>query len=151
MDSKVHVLELVDAYRRNKGGEAGKAALAELLKAGDEELGYLFFPPEKTLWEPAAEILDKIGFPRLEARISQLLEWFQDLNWPGIDIVIDLLRKAPQDGLLKQLESAASAAYADGDEQWLGGLKRLALVLGLEAGKFADPVLAEALLKNDFY
>ena len=117
----------------------------------EEELGYLFFPHEKVLWEPAAETLSMIGFPRLEARIPQLLEWFQDLNWPGVDIVISLLRRAPQDRLLKQMESAVGAACADGDEQWLGGLKRLALTLGIGIEKFTNPVLGEALLKNDFY
>jgi hypothetical protein len=151
MDDKERILALVDTYRRDKGGETGEVALSELLAAGEQKLGYLFFPNEKALWEPAAEILSMVGFPRLEGRIPQLLEWFQDLNWPGIDIVINLLRRAPRDVLLTQLESAASAAHAQGDDQWLGGLKRLALDLKLEIEKFADPVLAEALLKNDFY
>jgi len=151
MDDKERILALVDTYQRDKGGAAGNAALGELLAASEDELGYLFFPPVKALWKPAAEILSKVGFPRLETRIPRLLEWFQDLNWPGIDTVIDLLRKAPQDRLLEQLESAASAAHAEEDEQWLGGLKRLALALGLEIEKFTGPVLAKALLKNDFY
>lgn len=111
----------------------------------------MFFPHGKALWEPAAEILSKVGFPRLEVRIPRLPEWFQDFNRPGIDIAIELLRMAPRDQLSKQMESAASAAHAEGDEQWLGGLKKPALALGLEIEKFADPGLEKALLKNDFY
>ncbi|MDB5105334.1 MAG: hypothetical protein JWP91_3023 [Fibrobacteres bacterium] len=151
MSDSERILKLVDAYKGDKGGQAGEAALNQLLAASDEELGYLFFPSEKSKWEAAAEILYRIGFPRLTTRIPQLLEWFQDLNWPGIDVITNLLRNVSHEELLMQMEKAVRIAHAEEDEQWIGGLKRLTLTLGLDADRFSDPLLTADLLKNVFY
>jgi hypothetical protein len=151
MSNAERILKLVEAFKSDKGGQAGEAALNQLLAASDEELGYLFFSSEKSKWEAAAEILYRIGFPRLAARIPQLLEWFQDLNWPGINFITDLLRNTSHEELLMQMEKAVRIAYAEEDEQWMGGLKHLTLALGLEVNKFSDRLLTATLLQNNFY
>ena len=70
MGNAERILELIEEFKNDKGGKAGETALSQLLAASDEELGYLFFPSEKSKWEAAGEILNRIGFPRLATRIN---------------------------------------------------------------------------------
>jgi hypothetical protein len=45
----------------------------------------------KALWENEAGILKNIGYPKNKYTIPGLLEWLQDLNWPGALISMEAL------------------------------------------------------------
>jgi hypothetical protein len=50
-------------------------------------------PPEKSklVWEPCAKVVAMRSDEELEPFLFMLLEWIQDLNWPGAMIIYDRL------------------------------------------------------------
>ena len=56
-----------------------------------DDLSILVKPIDKAHWDNAAMILRDIGYPRIHNILPNLLEWTQDLNWPGSRIIAELL------------------------------------------------------------
>ena len=67
----------------------------ELAKEIDD-LSLLILPcangESKGLWENCARALYVMSDDRLEPYLPSLLEWLQDLNWPGALIIMDRLK-----------------------------------------------------------
>ena len=58
-----------------------------------DDLSLLIQPPaEPSVWEQCAKILYEISDDKLEQYLPSLLEWIQDLNWPGALIILDKLK-----------------------------------------------------------
>lgn len=61
-----------------------------------EDLSLLILPcvneQSKGVWENCARALYEISDERLEKHLPSLLEWLQDLNWPGALIILDRLK-----------------------------------------------------------
>jgi hypothetical protein len=125
--------------------------IKQLSKIDQGELQYLFFPPDKALWENCARVLQLIGFPRLNNSIALLLEWLQDLNYPGIEIILKICSGCERTKLVEQLEKSLFEAASDQDEQWIGGLKLLVQRLGVKDSEFKDKGLFTLIIENDFY
>ena len=71
-------------------------------------------PFGKSVWENCAKILYKKTDSELLPYISQLLEWLQDLNWPGADIIYQRLLNFPEEKIIdKYLESLSIAKNND--------------------------------------
>lgn len=47
----------------------------------------------KNIWENCAKIIAKKSDQELEPYLMELLEWLQDLNWPGAFIIIKRLKQ----------------------------------------------------------
>lgn len=60
-----------------------------------EDISPLILPhangESKGLWENCARALFEMSDSKLEKHLSSLLEWLQDLNWPGATIILDRL------------------------------------------------------------
>ena len=54
-------------------------------------------PPEnsKMVWEPCAKVIAMRSDEELLPYMFRLLEWLQDLNWPGALIIYERLKKMP--------------------------------------------------------
>ena len=128
-----------------------KDALALLSQIDGAYLPLLFLPPNKAVWHGCAHVLKLIGFPRLESVISLMLEWFQDLNYPGVDLIVDALESCRKDFLIRSIEVAVRDAHSCRDESWVGGLKYLVGRLSLCAEDFNDSDIFELLQRSDFY
>lgn len=61
-----------------------------------DDLSLLILPcakgESKGIWENCARALYEISDDRLEKYLPSLLEWLQDLNWPGALIILDRLK-----------------------------------------------------------
>lgn len=61
-----------------------------------EDLSLLILPDangkSKSVWENCARALYEISDDRLEKYLPLLLEWLQDLNWPGALIILERLK-----------------------------------------------------------
>lgn len=61
-----------------------------------DDLSLLILPSangeSKGVWENCARALSEISDARLEKYLPSLLEWLQDLNWPGALIILDRLK-----------------------------------------------------------
>lgn len=58
-------------------------AIQKLQDIQDAELHLLLQPLGKEYWDGAAEVIVKLGYPRVKPILPGLLEWIQDTNWPG--------------------------------------------------------------------
>lgn len=66
-------------------------AISQLINLEGSKLHLLLQPISKNYWRNAAIVLKKIGYPRVKSIIPELLEWIQDMNWPGAQEIVDLL------------------------------------------------------------
>ncbi|MDP4177252.1 MAG: DUF5071 domain-containing protein [Bacillota bacterium] len=82
----------------------------------------LLQPSRKEYWENAAKVLIKMGYPRIKESISGLLIWLQDMNWPGSNVVIEILRSLPKAVFIPHLECAVLEAMNTNDDIWLSNL-----------------------------
>lgn len=62
-----------------------------------EDVSLLILPcanngESKGVWENCARALYELSDDRLEKYLPSLLEWLQDLNWPGALIILDRLK-----------------------------------------------------------
>ena len=57
----------------------------------------IVIPPEKSkmVWEPCAKVVAMRSDKELEPFLFMLLEWIQDLNWPGAMIIYNRLTQIP--------------------------------------------------------
>lgn len=64
----------------------------------------------KEYWENCAKILVQLDDGELIKLFPKILEWFQDLNWPGGNIVLDRINKMPgsiiEDFILQCIDEA---------------------------------------------
>ncbi|MEK4513730.1 DUF5071 domain-containing protein [Paenibacillus sp. FSL H8-0122] len=68
-------------------------AIHKLQDIQDEELRLLLQPLGKEYWDGAAEVIVKLGYPSVKPILPGLLEWIQDMNWPGAGRIAPLLRE----------------------------------------------------------
>ena len=72
----------------------------------------------KEFWEECAEILFELPLVVIDAMAAELMVWFQDLNWPGINLIEKKLRQL-QEGRLNQIvQQAFMEACLNEDEEW---------------------------------
>ena len=72
-----------------------------------DDLSLLIQPPAvPSVWEHCAEVLCEKSDAELEPYLDELLEWLQDLNWPGAVMIAERLKTFSGEKLKKPLENA---------------------------------------------
>ena len=79
--------ELLENMRWDKPDVIRDNALRELLSISDSQIPELIRYKD----EEAAKVLLRLGYPRVQNVLGQLLEWLQDINWPGAQEIAELL------------------------------------------------------------
>ncbi len=99
------------------------------LAKGIKDLSLLIMPPaEPSVWEACAKILFEKSDEELEPYLFSLLEWFQDLNWPGATTILNRLKTFSGEKLMSPfILSLKRAAELDNDEGliWIDYLSEL--------------------------
>ena len=94
-----------------------------------EDLSLLILPPAApSVWECCARILSEKSDLALVPYLARLLDWLQDLNWPGASTIMDRLKKYPGEQLKEPfIAQFAQAKSLDNDEgqMWLDYLSEL--------------------------
>ncbi|MBQ3528593.1 MAG: DUF5071 domain-containing protein [Clostridia bacterium] len=87
----------------------------------------IIVPPEKSklVWEPCAKIIAMRSDKELEPFMFKLLEWIQDLNWPGAIIIYDRLTQIPFNTMEFALKHSHRIAERTNDLCWLAVLDAL--------------------------
>lgn len=102
----------------------------------------------KNVWENCARILASKDDETLLPYTTQLLEWLQDLNWPGALIVLDRLKKfAVSDRFVFSVKECVKMAASCNDQIWLDYLSELLDNEPLKA-KLSDEILT--ILKKHY-
>jgi len=80
----------------------------------------------KNVWDNCALILAEKTDQQLKPYIVPLLEWLQDINWPGAYCIRDrLLRFKDREWIEYCLDECINVARATDDEMWLAALIEL--------------------------
>ena len=90
-------------------------------------LSLLIQPPaEPSVWEQCAKILFQKKDSELKPYLTDLLEWLQDLNWPGAIFIYDrLLKFSDADSLYCAANECVEKARKKSDETWEYNLNML--------------------------
>lgn len=101
----------------------------------------------KPCWDNAAIVLKNIGYPRNEVALPYLMEWFQDITWPGVRPIIEMLKEIDNRILTPYIEDASEIALGIKDDCWANGLLYLINGLGISREDFKNVKLFEKLEK----
>lgn len=83
-------------------------------------------PYGKNVWDNCAKILSERTNEELAPYLIELMEWLQDMNWPGAFCILDRLKKMTGDSLFEYLyNSSLKYAKVLEDDVWGSNLKML--------------------------
>lgn len=130
--------------------EEQNKAINQLSIVDEQYFPLLFNKNLKATWENVVIVIEKIGIPKNEFFIPELLWLLQDVNWPGSMHAIDVLLKQSKDIVIPKLEQTIKEAYQQEDYMWLGGLKLLVEKGNYDSVNFADENTLPLLEFSDF-
>lgn len=104
----------------------------------DDKVSELITCYNKPCWHNGVLILKKIGYPRNKKAIPQLIWLFQDMNWPGVDMAIEILKSIEIKDVIPHIEDALLKASCEEDFMWIAGIKRLVKHLKLSSFNFSS-------------
>lgn len=121
-----YIMDLLDWNRSNQEQKKG------LKLAEDVKCISVFLQPGspygKNVWENCAKVLAARSDDELKPHLGGLLEWLQDMNWPGADCILERLRNFSD---IQSLETFISIfqkqAKALDDEDWEYNLMQIRL------------------------
>ena len=77
----------------------------------------------KNVWENCAIIIADKSDEKLKPHLLELLEWLQDMNWPGAFCILDRLQKyTDNNSLHSAINICVQKAKGCNDEVWEGNL-----------------------------
>lgn len=136
----------------SKPEEIQKKAIKKLENIRDEDIILLANQDDelcsKDCWGNAATVLKKIGYPRINPAIPYLMEWFQDINWPGVLTIIQSFKGIDTIILVPYIEEAMKRAVQEDDEMWCYWLEYLVLELNVEETDFKDRMVLYKIKTN---
>ena len=103
-----------------------RSCMMKMLPLTDEEIKSIILPPGKqACWANCAILLSSVDDVTIDAFLPQLLEWYKDLNWPGVEIIHKRLLKLPVRQLESALISTLHNAAIEKDDEWLYNLSEM--------------------------
>ncbi|MDQ7096681.1 DUF5071 domain-containing protein [Desulfosporosinus sp. PR] len=136
----------------SKPEDVQKKAMEQLQEIDDRDIIYLAQQNElnyKYCWHNAALVLKAIGYPRIKPVLSYLMEWFQDVNWPGVRTIVEIFRAISPTDLLSSIEDASKRSIKENDDFWAFGL--VSLIKDLELEHLINKDLYNQLLQLSEY
>lgn len=109
------VTKLIEKLSWNTPEEDKEDAIKKLQYIKDEDLHLLLQPISKSYWDGAAEVVVNLGYPRVKRILAGLLEWIQDMNWPGARQISVFLREIG-DPIIPYIKDALNQ-HSD-DSEW---------------------------------
>ena len=87
----------------------------------------IIVPPEasKRVWESCAKVVAMRSDEELEPFLIMLLEWIQDLNWPGALTIYDRLSQIPYQTIKFAYAYSRKKAEDTSDQYWMEVLEEL--------------------------
>ena len=121
------------------------------LSETDEKYYTLFFDKtKKSTWENAVKVVAKIGFPRNEPFLKNMVWLLRDVNWPGATQALEILSSVEKAKVLPIIEEALLLADAEDDFMWVAGIRILVSKAGYRQNEFTDKEIYKILRKADF-
>ena len=84
----------------------------------------------KNVWDNCAKILSARSNEELSPYLIELMEWLQDMNWPGAFCILDRLKNySDKNSILSAISICIQKAKGCNDEIWEGNLLTLQRML----------------------
>ena len=84
----------------------------------------------KSIWENCAVIISEKSDEKIKLHLAELLEWLQDMNWPGAFCILDRLKSyADNKSILSSISICLQRAKDCNNEIWEGNLLMLQRML----------------------
>ena len=116
-----------------------------------ENLSLLILPPaEPSVWECCAQVLSEKSDTVLEPYLYKILEWLQDLNWPGALIILNRLKVFSGEKLKKPFIDCLTCAKDLNNKEGLMWLDYLSELLDNEELKSELPQTIIDILQNHY-
>lgn len=116
----------LDMLSWNKAEEEQEEVLKTISGKKNFEWEELIIPENrKDCWYNCARILALQSDDVLIALNDRIFEWFQDINWPGADVLIDRLHQIPPDKIKANYLMAIEKANVQMDEVWADNLQEV--------------------------
>ena len=119
------ILDMLDWHMPSETQKKG------IFLAGNLETIVPFLQPitpeyNKNVWDNCAVIIAEKSDEELKPHLVQLLEWLQDLNWPGAFCILDRLQKyADKEAIRSAINVCIEKAKQCIDEVWETNLSLL--------------------------
>lgn len=130
----MNIIDILDMLDWNKSDEiqAEGRYLAKNIKKITCFIQPLTPRHNKNVWDNCAIIISEKNDAELEPYLNELLEWLQDLNWPGAPCILKRLQKYFENkSSLSIIDIAIKKAKCLHDETWENNLNTLkVLILG---------------------
>ena len=113
-------LQMKSALNEIRNAPVFEAAANKILTHTDEyDVAELILPAgEKGLFQRCAFIIARMPMDFIAKHAVDLMEWFQDLNWPGAEEIFAALSRLPEDALTAALNQSLEIARNAQDEEW---------------------------------
>ncbi|WP_026476139.1 DUF5071 domain-containing protein [Alkaliphilus transvaalensis] len=147
------IKELIADLDWGKPREIQENAIRRLKEIDDEDIVLLAKQSNdichKGCWQNAALVLKLIDYPRIKPALPYIMQWFQDINWPEVYTIIEILRDAKPFELIPYIEEASKRAIIDEDGLWALGIVFLLEKLELNHKINSDIYNQLVCLSND--
>jgi len=101
----------------------------------------------KQYWENSARVLLQLPQEFISGNEGLLLDAIQDINWPGTELIIELLSRQPISTIIQLYKNAYENAKLVEDDLWVRGLYLLGEKLNIQNS--LDDILAKMRLYLD--
>ncbi|WP_028392633.1 DUF5071 domain-containing protein [Bacillus cihuensis] len=116
---------LIQGLNWHNSEEVQKKSINELSKLSGKEVIILADQTElnhKACWFNSAIVLQNIGYPNNKESIPYLMQWFQDINWPGVSTVVEIFKSIDREELKLHIDNAITQGLNEKDDFWIFGL-----------------------------
>lgn len=124
----VDILEILNMIDRSMPAETQLKGIS--LASNSKDI-FPFIQPltpkhNKNVWENCAVIISQKSDEEIKPYLVELLEWLQDMNWPGALCILDRLRKfSDSNTIFEAINTCIKKAKENRDDVWNSNLHLL--------------------------
>ena len=146
MDDIQNIYKMLDLENNNEIRARGLSLAKDI-----EDLSLLILPPATpSVWECCAQVLCEKTDIVLEPYLDSILEWLQDLNWPGALIILDRLKVFSGEKLKNNFISRVNYTKKLNNEEGLMWLDYLSELLDNKELKVELPIPITEMLQKHY-
>jgi hypothetical protein len=119
----VKYLRDLDSSNEPSIQENGVQNVLDLVKTGRLTVKNLIHPTYgKQYWENSARVLSQLPQEYINGYEALLFDAIQDSNWPGNELLVELISRQPISRIIQLYKSAYEQAKLESDECWIYNL-----------------------------
>ena len=154
----IEIDKLLEMLKWDQDEKTQKRAIEEGKKV--KHMSVFFQTGNKNIWDNCAKIIASHSDEELKIYLRKCLEWLQDANWPGYDVIYNRIKIMPAEMIINEYRKSLEDAQKLEDEMWLIYLSELAdeeeckglyELLTEEEKKIVDEFSDAGLYQDDIY